>query len=135
MHIPVDRLTISSVRSGGPGGQNVNKVATKVEVRFLLDDADWIPLAVRERLRRLEARRISQEGELVIVSSRYRSRGRNLEDCLEKLDACLKRAAKRPKRRIPTKPTRASRARRLESKRRRSAVKKDRKKPERREDD
>ena len=126
MDIPVERLTITSSHSGGPGGQNVNKVATKVEIRFVLEEADWIPPRVRERLRTLQRRRINQNGELVVVSSRYRRRHQNLQDCLAKLETCLEAASRRQKRRVPTRPTRSSKERRLDEKRRRGAIKKTR---------
>lgn len=120
MRIPRERLEFRFSRSGGPGGQHVNKVATKAELRFRIDDADWISERVRARLRRLQARRINSDGELVIMSSRYRSQSRNVEDCIEKLRACLLGASQQRKRRIPTAPTKASKRRRLESKRRQS---------------
>jgi len=126
MKIPQDRLRIRYVRSGGPGGQNVNKVATKADVRFRVADADWIPGPWRERLRQQQARRINARGELVIVSSRYRTRQRNLEDCLEKLARLLERARKIPKKRRSTRPTVASKERRLETKRQRSKLKRGR---------
>jgi len=120
MRIPRERLEFRFSRSGGPGGQHVNKVSTKAELRFRIDDADWISERVRARLRRLQARRINSDGELVIMSSRYRSQSRNVEDCIEKLRACLLGASQQRKRRIPTAPTKASKRRRLESKRRQS---------------
>ena len=120
MHIPRDRLTIRFARSGGPGGQNVNKVETKAEVRLRLADADWIPPGARARLFATEAARINREGELVITSSRFRSQSRNLEDCIEKLSRLIEAASVRPRRRVATRPTRASREERLQAKRRRS---------------
>jgi len=126
MHIPRERLTIRFSRSGGPGGQNVNKVETKVEIRFRVADADWIPLEVRARLLMREASRITRDGEFVISSSRFRTRERNLEDGLEKLADVLSRAAIRPKRRKPTRPTAGSRARRGAEKRQRSERKRER---------
>ena len=129
MKIPRDRLIIRSTHSSGPGGQNVNKVATKVEIRFHVEEADWLSRRVRTRLQELQKRRINQQGELVITSSRYRHKSRNLEDCIEKLEKIIEEASKRPRRRIPTKPTKASRQKRLEGKRKRSIVKRGRASP------
>ncbi|HVR72765.1 MAG TPA: alternative ribosome rescue aminoacyl-tRNA hydrolase ArfB [Planctomycetota bacterium] len=126
MDLPRDRLTIRFSRSGGPGGQNVNKVETRVEVRFALDAADWIPTPVRARLRRLAAERINREGELIITSSRHRSQSRNIEDCLEKLKELIQAASRRPRKRIPTKPTGGARERRLEGKKQRGDTKRGR---------
>jgi ribosome-associated protein len=123
MDIPREKLTIRFARSGGPGGQNVNKVETKVEVRFLLDEADWISPRIRGRLRQMARRRMNSEGELVIRSSRFRSQARNLEDCIAKLSALLEAARQVPKRRIATRPTKASRQRRMDSKKARSKTK------------
>ena len=129
MKIPRDRLIIRSTHSSGPGGQNVNKVATKVEIRFHVEEADWLSRRGRTRLQELQKRRINQQGELVITSSRYRHKSRNLEDCIEKLEKIIEEASKRPRRRIPTKPTKASRQKRLEGKRKRSIVKRGRASP------
>ncbi len=123
MKVPREKLQISFSRSSGPGGQNVNKVSTRAEVRFHLESADWLPVAVRKRLAGLYPRRLNRDGELIVVSSRYRSQGRNLEDCIEKLEAFIERAGKPPKRRVPTRKTRASNERRIEKKKRRGQVK------------
>jgi len=120
MHIPRERLTIRFSRAGGPGGQNVNKVETKVEIRFALTGADWIPPHARERLRELQAGSLTKDGELVISSSRHRSQAQNLEDCLEKLERMIAAASHRPRRRIQTRPTKGSRERRVRAKKRRS---------------
>ena len=108
------------VRASGHGGQNVNKVSSRVEVRFSIAQADWIPAAVRERLVQLFPSRTTIGGEFRVVSSRFRDQHRNLKDCLEKLAELLRAAAHRPVRRIPTRPTRGSRERRLEAKRERA---------------
>ena len=84
--LPVDSFAVSYSRSGGPGGQNVNKVATKVEMRFIVDKADWIPAYVKERLRT----DCTAKGEYVISSSRHRTQHQNYQDCLDKLDERIK---------------------------------------------
>jgi len=127
--IPIDRLTIRFTRSGGPGGQNVNKVATRAEVRFVVDEADWIPETVRQRFRIQQRRRINGDGEMVLYSSRYREQRRNLEDCLEKLARWINAAAEVPKTRRPTRPTSSSRRKRLERKKQRGQLKQSRRKP------
>jgi ribosome-associated protein len=118
--IPQDRLSISFSRSGGPGGQNVNKVSSKVEIRFSIAQADWIPAQIRDRLVQLFPSRTTTDGEFRVVSSRFRDQHRNLKDCLEKLGELLRAASHRPARRIPTRPTRGSRERRLEAKKERA---------------
>ena len=124
--IPLERLTVHASRSGGPGGQNVNKVSSRVEVRFSLEGADWIPQEVRGRLEALFPGRITRRREFRVVGSRFRDQRRNLEDCLERIAGFLRAASERPRARIPTAPSRASRERKLSRKRRRSRIKKER---------
>jgi ribosome-associated protein len=124
LHIREDELRESFVRASGPGGQNVNKVATAVELRFDAMSSPSLPGDVKDRLRKLAGSRMTSEGILVFRAERHRSQERNRADALAKLVALLKAAAHKPKLRRPTKPTRASKERRLERKSRRSNVKK-----------
>jgi ribosome-associated protein len=122
------------VRSSGPGGQNVNKVATAVQLRFDVARSAALPQEVRERLLRLGGKRVTDEGVLIIDARRFRTQERNRQDARERLVALIRRAAERPKPRRKTRPTAASVKRRLESKHHRARVKQKRRGPEGGED-
>jgi ribosome-associated protein len=117
------------IRASGPGGQNVNKLASAVQLRFDVRRSPGLPDDVRARLERLAGRRLTRDGVLVIEAQRHRTQERNREDARERLFDLIRRAAVAPRARRPTKPTAAARERRLESKKRRSAIKGRRAKP------
>ncbi len=121
--IPPDELRARAVRSSGPGGQNVNKVATKIELRFSVAKSRALGERRKSILFRRLARRLTAEGELLVRASRHRERARNLADARERLAETLREALRPEKKRVPTKPTRASKRRRLDETRRRSEVK------------
>jgi ribosome-associated protein len=111
------------IRSSGPGGQNVNKVATAVQLRFNVDRSSSLPDEVKERLIRLAGRRITVDGMLIISARRFRTQEKNREDALQRLISLIREACKNPKNRKKTKPNNASVKLRLENKRRKSRLK------------
>ncbi|HZZ28367.1 MAG TPA: alternative ribosome rescue aminoacyl-tRNA hydrolase ArfB [Pirellulales bacterium] len=129
IRIPDEELRFSYARSSGPGGQNVNKVNTKAVLRWAVRASSSLPSDVRERFLARYGRRMTGGGEIVINSQRFREQGQNQRDCLEKLRELIAAVAIPPKRRRPTRPTKASRQRRRVEKSSHSLKKQQRRRP------
>lgn len=122
-------LKFMAIRSSGPGGQNVNRVKTAVQLRFSVNSSACLPARVKERLHRVAGRLINQQGELVIEARRFRTQQANKNDAVERLARLIRKAAFKPKVRMSTSPGRKGRERRLQAKRQRAEVKRRRHPP------
>jgi ribosome-associated protein len=129
VRVPPSALTMRAVRASGPGGQNVNKVASKVDLRVDLEAIEGLAEPARHRLRMLAGRRLDADGRLLITSQATRDQARNLEDAREKVRALVTAALHEPKRRRKSRPSARAREQRLESKKHRGAVKRLRGRP------
>ncbi len=124
--IPDEELEWKFIRSSGPGGQNVNKVASAVQLRFLLARNVTLPVSVRNRLRRLAGQKLIDDGSILIKAMSERSQDQNRRAALERLEALIRAAMVEPKIRKKTRPTKASKERRIDSKKRRGLTKQQR---------
>lgn len=129
IRVPEEELEFRFYRAGGPGGQNVNKVATAVQMRFDARNSPSLSEAVKARLLKLAGSRATLDGVILINAVRFRTQERNRADAIERLQGLLDKAAVAPTYRVPTRPTRASKERRLDAKSKRSGLKSGRGKP------
>jgi ribosome-associated protein len=123
IHLPLSELVIDYIRSPGPGGQNVNKVASAAQLSFDLMGSPSLPEPVKRRAAAAAGSRLTSDGRIVITASRFRNQPQNRDDAIERLAALLRAALTPPKPRRPTRPTLASKRRRLDSKSKRSTIK------------
>lgn len=122
-------ISVTFIRAGGPGGQNVNKVATAAQLRFDLRHSPSLPPAVKARLKRLAGSRLTREGEIVITARSHRTQLDNRQEAVDRLVALIREAAVPPKFRVPTRPSRAAKRKRTDAKTQRGATKRLRKAP------
>ncbi|MBF0444124.1 MAG: aminoacyl-tRNA hydrolase [Magnetococcales bacterium] len=124
LQIPEAEIQFDFIRASGPGGQNVNKVSSAVQLRFNVSNNSSLPRDVKERIIRLAGRKVTASGTLIIDARQHRTQNRNKQDALERLLQLLHQATIKPKNRVKTKPSRASITKRLDSKKHRAGLKK-----------
>lgn len=129
LSIPIDEVEFAAIRAQGPGGQNVNKVASAIHLRFDIT-ASSLPDAVKQRLLSKQDSRVSNDGVVIIKAQNHRSQDKNRSEALARLVELIDAACQAPRKRIPTRPSRASKQKRLETKKRRGSLKKLRGKPD-----